>query len=311
MALSTTSHCFLLALFLLFSATNGELSENYYASGCSSLNLTDIMFKEVNRTLASDRRMGASLLRLFFHDCFVQGCDASVLLDDDLVRGIVSEKNAGQNLNSLRGFDVIDRIKKTVEGICPQSVSCADILAVATVEAVVLLGGPRWTVLLGRRDSTNASRSRAESELPSSADKKSLLDAFAKKGFNGSELVALSGGHTVGVAQCQFIPANQTIAKCKVNNQTQTGVVQPVLAALDDTPDKFDNGYYGNLVGGTGLLQSDRALMDGGELEERVRQYGDRLASFANDFRKAMEKMSRLPGVDEGQIRVNCSKVNY
>lgn len=66
-----------------------------------------------------------------------QGCDASVLLDNS--ESIVSEKEAGPNKNSLRGFDVIDEIKHTLEEACPLTVSCADILALAARDAVVLV----------------------------------------------------------------------------------------------------------------------------------------------------------------------------
>lgn len=67
----------------------------------------------------------------------MQGCDASVLLDD--ADGIVSEKNAVPNKNSLRGFEVIDFIKALLEEACPLTVSCADILAIAARDAVHLV----------------------------------------------------------------------------------------------------------------------------------------------------------------------------
>lgn len=66
-----------------------------------------------------------------------KGCDASVLLDS--VEGMQSEKEAGPNLNSLRGFEVIDKIKYLLEEECPVTVSCADILAMAARDAVVLV----------------------------------------------------------------------------------------------------------------------------------------------------------------------------
>lgn len=74
-------------------------------------------------------------MRLHFHDCFVQGCDASVLLDD--TSSSPGEKSALQNLDSLRGFEVIDNVKSEVEDVCPGVVSCADILAVVARDASV------------------------------------------------------------------------------------------------------------------------------------------------------------------------------
>lgn len=67
----------------------------------------------------------------------LQGCDASVLLDD--TPNFVGEKTAAPNLNSLRGFEVIDAIKADLEYVCPQTVSCADILAVAARDSIVLV----------------------------------------------------------------------------------------------------------------------------------------------------------------------------
>lgn len=64
-----------------------------------------------------------------------QGCDASVLLDD--TSSFTGEKSAGANVNSLRGFEVIDDIKTKVEAACPGVVSCADILAISARDSVV------------------------------------------------------------------------------------------------------------------------------------------------------------------------------
>lgn len=57
----------------------------------------------------------------------------------DSVEGMISEKQAGPNLNSVRGFEVIDKIKYLVEEACPLTVSCADILAMAARDAVELV----------------------------------------------------------------------------------------------------------------------------------------------------------------------------
>ncbi|CAN1271356.1 Peroxidase 52 [Linum perenne] len=106
----------------------------------------------MTQAVNSENRMAASILRLFFHDCF--GCDGSLLLDDTAT--FTGEKNAGPNANSVRGFEIIDTIKTRVEAACNATVSCADILALAARDGVVLVGGPTWAVPLGRRDARTA-----------------------------------------------------------------------------------------------------------------------------------------------------------
>ena len=65
----------------------------------------------------------------------MQGCDASVLLDD--TANFTGEKTAGANSNSLRGFNVIDTIKTKLERVCPGVVSCSDILSAVARDSVV------------------------------------------------------------------------------------------------------------------------------------------------------------------------------
>ena len=56
------------------------------------------------------------------------------------------------------------------------------------------MGGLRWEVSLGRRDSTTASLSAANSDLPAPfLDLGALISAYNKKNFTVEEMVALSG----------------------------------------------------------------------------------------------------------------------
>ncbi|KAH9295532.1 hypothetical protein KI387_039120, partial [Taxus chinensis] len=110
------------------------LSLDYYEKTCPLA--LSIIRSQMDIAVAKEVRMAAFILRLHFHDCFVQGCDASVLLDDTPT--FTGEKSANANVNSTRGFEVIDAIKEKLESVCPGVVSCADILTVAARDAVLL-----------------------------------------------------------------------------------------------------------------------------------------------------------------------------
>ncbi|TKY47231.1 Cationic peroxidase 1 [Spatholobus suberectus] len=335
--------CFFI-LFSLLGIASAQLSSDFYGATCPKALST--IKSAVQSAVAKEHRMGASLLRLHFHDCFVNarsfftpysficftlsfmhispcmnmhGCDASVLLDD--TSSFTGEKSAGANVNSLRGFDVIDDIKSQLETACPGIVSCADILVVAARDSVVALGGPSWTVGLGRRDSTTASKDAATKDIPSPLmDLSDLISAFSNKGFTTQEMVVLSGAHTTGQAKCQFFRGriyNETnidsnfATSLKSNCPSIDG--DSNLSPLDVTTNVyFDNAYFKNLVNKKGLLHSDQQLFSGGSTDSQVTTYSTSPSTFYADFASAMVKMGNLSPLtgNSGQIRTNCRKVN-
>ncbi|KAK2426543.1 peroxidase P7 [Trifolium repens] len=230
----TVTFSILLVSLLVCSNNNAQLSPNFYASTCP--NLQSIVRAEMIKAIKNEARIGASILRLFFHDCFVNGCDGSILLDDTAT--FTGEKNAAPNKNSARGFEVIDAIKNSVEASCSATVSCADILALATRDGIALLGGPSWIVPLGRRDARTASQSAANTQLPSpSSDLATLIKMFQNKGLTASDLTVLSGAHTIGQAECQFFRTriyNETnIEKTSLAEaEFQTGYSSPTQDAI-------------------------------------------------------------------------------
>ncbi|KAJ0669240.1 putative peroxidase [Helianthus annuus] len=163
-----------------------NLTTNFYDKTCPKALAT--IKRSVWAAVASNPRNAALLVRLHFHDCFVQGCDASLLLE-----GAGSEKASPAN-DGVLGYEVIDAVKAAVERVCPGVVSCADILAVAARDATVAVRGPSWAVRLGRRDSTTSNAAEAVTDLPrGNMNLNQLIDNFRRKGLNAREMVALSG----------------------------------------------------------------------------------------------------------------------
>ncbi|KAL8268802.1 hypothetical protein R6Q59_002600 [Mikania micrantha] len=310
----------ILFLFIVVFVTNNtpceaQLSSTFYDGSCP--NALRTIRTTIRTAISRERRMAASIIRLHFHDCFVQGCDASILLDDG--PSIVSEKNALPNKGSVRGYEVIEAAKSKVEEICPGVVSCADILTLAARDASEMVGGPSWTVKLGRRDSTTASLVLAETgSLPSfKAPLDTLISTFDNNGLSARDMVALSGAHTIGQSQCFLFRdriynngsdidagfASTRRRGCPANGGDGN------LAPLDlVTPNSFDNNYFKNLIQKKGLLESDQVLFSGGSTDSIVREYSNNPSKFKSDFAAAMVKMSEIRPLtgQEGVIRRIC-----
>ncbi|KAH9314547.1 hypothetical protein KI387_023174, partial [Taxus chinensis] len=278
MASSKSSIACIVMVGLCWSAVNAQLSISFYRNTCPSVStIVNAMIKQV---VTNQPRMGASLLRLHFHDCFVNGCDGSVLLDD--TPNFTGEKTAAPNANSLRGFDVIDNIKAQVGRACRG-----------------VLGGPAWPVTLGRRDSRTASLSGANSNLPApSSNLTALISAFGAQGLSPRDMVALSGAHTIGQARCITFRGrayNESnidtafAASLRAKCPSRTGAGDNNLSPLDvATPNFFDNNYYKNLISQKGLLHSDQVLFNGGSSNAQVTSYTTNQNGFFNDFSAAM-----------------------
>lgn len=300
-------------------SSSAQLSTGFYSKSCPKVFST--VKSAVQSAINQERRLGASLLRLHFHDCFVNGCDGSVLLDDTPT--FTGEKTAGPNNRSIRGFKVVDDIKSKVEEVCPGVVSCADILAITARDSVVTLGGPSWDVKLGRRDSKTASFNDANSGVipPPTSTLDNLINRFKAKGLSEKDMVALSGSHTIGQSRCLVFRDriyNETnidpsFAKLRQDQCPRKTGGRKNLAPLDlQTPTAFDNNYYKNLINKKGLLHSDQILYNGGSSDSLVKTYSNDDKTFNEDFVTAIIKMgdiSPLTG-SSGEIRKNCRKAN-
>ncbi|PON71520.1 Plant peroxidase [Parasponia andersonii] len=301
------------------------LFPQYYDHSCPKAQ--EIVKSVVGKAVAREARIAASLLRLHFHDCFVKGCDASLLLDS--IGQIISEKNSNPNRNSARGFEVIDEIKSALEKECPNTVSCADILALAARDSTVLRGGPNWVVPLGRRDSREASLSGSNNDIPAPNNTfQTILTKFKRQGLDIVDLVALSGSHTIGNARCTSF--RQRLYNQSGNGQPDLTLAQAYAAQLRSrcprsggdqnlffldfvSPTTFDNSYFKNLLASKGLLSSDQVLVTrSGVSRGLVQKYAENNELFFEQFSKSMVKMGNISPLtgSRGEIRKNCRRIN-
>ncbi|QCD85592.1 peroxidase 17 [Vigna unguiculata] len=308
-------------MFLVQMVASSDLRPGFYSETCPN---AEVIVRDVmKRALAVEPRSVASVMRFQFHDCFVNGCDASMLLDDTPT--MVGEKLALSNINSLRSFEVVDQVKEALENACPAVVSCADIIIMASRDAVALTGGPDWEVRLGRLDSLSASQEDSNEIMPSPrANASALIDLFQKYNLSVKDLVALSGSHSVGQGRCFSImfrlynqsgsgrpdPAIDYGYREELERLCPLDVDQNVTGNLDSTPLVFDNQYFKDLVSGRGFLNSDQTLFTFPQTREFVRFFSRNQDQFFKAFVEGMLKMGDLQSGRPGEVRTNCRVVN-
>ncbi|KAI4296344.1 hypothetical protein L6164_036310 [Bauhinia variegata] len=315
--------CVLVAMSMANTVNGQGTRVGFYATTCSRAE--SIVKSTVESHLNSDSTLAAGLLRMHFHDCFVQGCDGSILID-----GAGTEKTAGPN-GGLRGYEVIDDAKTKLEAACAGVVSCADILALAARDSVVWSGGVSWQVPTGRKDG-RVSKASDAGNLPSPFDSVDVQkNKFSDKGLNTQDLVTLVGGHTIGTTSCGLISS-------RIYNFNGTASADPSIdpsflptlrslcpqngdgskrVALDNgSQTKFDTSFFANLRSGRGILQSDQALWADASTKTIVQRFlgvrGLLGLVFNAEFGKSMVKMSNI-GVKTGadsEIRKKCSAFN-
>ncbi|XP_010032734.1 peroxidase 5 [Eucalyptus grandis] len=317
--------CAMFSFITFLNSGSATLQVGFYRSTCPSAE--SVVRKAVNKAVAKNPGIGAGLIRMHFHDCFVRGCDASILLDS--TPGNPSEKEHPANNPSLRGFEVIDEAKAELESLCPQKVSCADILAFAARDSAYKLGSINYAVPAGRRDGLVSLKDEPSQNLPPFFFNAQQLEAnFASKGLSLDEMVTLSGAHSIGVSHCSSFSdrlysfnathtqdpsmdtklASQLKSKCPNNG----GASDPTVPLDLVTPNRLDNKYYTNLKNHRGLLTSDQTLFNSPSTANIVRSNANNGGAWANKFAAAMVKMGSIDVLtgSEGEIRRKCRVVN-
>ncbi|CAJ1953183.1 unnamed protein product [Sphenostylis stenocarpa] len=290
------------------------LSFSFYSQTCP--NLETIVINHLKKVFKQAHWQAPALLVIFFHDCFVQGCDGSLLLD-----GNPGERDEPLNRGiNHKALQTIDDLRELVQRDCGRIVSCADITVLAARDAIFLSGGPYIKVPLGRRDSLNFSIEEANN-LPLPYNTTNVtLKTFASKNLDVTDVVALAGAHTIGHAHCHTFynrvsPPDPNMDKtlAKLLNSTCPTTYSRNTFHLDiRTPKVFDNKYYINLINHQGLFTSDQDLYADNRTKGLVETFALDQTLFFQKFMDAFIKMSQLNVLtgNNGEIRAKCNVIN-
>jgi len=189
------------------------------------------------------------------------------------------------------GLSIIRDLLLPVKQAHPE-ISFADLHTIAGCMAVEFLGGPKVPFNFGRTDAPDGGRCPGNGRLPDAAQGADhLRKVFAERmGFTDREIVALSGGHTLGRA-----------------HRVRSGFDGPWTSH----PLRFDNEYYTNLLHKTWeprkwdgplqyedkethslmMLPTDIALLNDAKFKAVVEEYAKDQDVFFKDFALAFAKL--------------------
>ncbi|XP_031477447.1 peroxidase 5-like [Nymphaea colorata] len=309
-----------------FASTDCGLQYDYYHKSCPQAE--QIIATTMDKLIKQNFDIVPNLVRMHFHDCFVRGCDASILLNS--TKHNVAEKDSPINNPSLGGFDVIDKLKEALEVECPRTVSCADIITFATREAIHKAGSdfPRYEVRGGRKDGRVSLASETITFIPPpTLDVSGIARFFGVKGLTLDDAVTLLGAHSIGDSHCSAIGGRERNFKntgkpdptldpkyaAKLRKQCPASQGTDPTVSLDPiTPDVLDNKYYVGVLKHLGLFTSDATLLTDEATSAEVHLYAYNPAIWRKKFVAAIIKMGEIQVKtgDDGEVRKNCALVN-
>ncbi|KVI04093.1 L-ascorbate peroxidase 3-like [Cynara cardunculus var. scolymus] len=221
------------------------------------------------RAFISSKKCAPIMLRLAWHDAGTYDATTKTGGPNGSIRN-EEEFSHGSNNGLKIAIDFCEEIKSKHPRI-----TYADLYQLAGVVAVEVTGGPTVDFVPGRKDSRISPK---EGRLPN-ANKgvPHLRDIFYRMGLSDKDIVALSGGHTLGKAHAD-----------------RSGFDGPWTRE----PLKFDNSYFVELLKGEseGLLKlpTDVALLEDPGFRHYVDLYAKDEDAFFADYAVSHKKLSEL-----------------
>ncbi|PKA60777.1 putative L-ascorbate peroxidase 4 [Apostasia shenzhenica] len=221
------------------------------------------------RALISSKNCAPIMLRLAWHDAGTYdkstktgGPNGSIKFEEEYSHG----SNAGLKI----AIDILEPVKAK-----HPKVTYADLYQLAGVVAVEVTGGPTIDFVPGRRDSSACPN---EGRLPDAKKgRQHLRDVFYRMGLTDKDIVALSGGHTLGKAHSE-----------------RSGFE----GAWTKEPLKFDNSYFIELLNEESewllKLPTDKALVEDPAFRPYVELYAKDEDAFFKDYAESHKKLSEL-----------------
>ncbi|KAL1215687.1 L-ascorbate peroxidase 3 [Cardamine amara subsp. amara] len=221
------------------------------------------------RSLIASKSCAPIMLRLAWHDAGTYDAQSKTGGPNGSIRN-EEEYTHGANSGLKIAIDLCEGVKAKYPKI-----TYADLYQLAGVVAVEVTGGPDISFVPGRKDSNVCPR---EGRLPDAKQGfQHLRHIFYRMGLSDKDIVALSGGHTLGKAHSE-----------------RSGFDGP----WTKEPQKFDNSYFVELLKGEseGLLKlpTDKTLLEDPEFRGYVELYAKDEDAFFRDYAESHKKLSEL-----------------
>ncbi|KAJ9189575.1 hypothetical protein P3X46_000849 [Hevea brasiliensis] len=236
------------------------------------------------RALIACKNCAPIMLRLAWHDAGTYDKNIKTGGPNGSIRN-EEEYTHGSNNGLKIAIDFCEEVKAK-----HPKITYADLYQLAGVVAVEVTGGPSIDFVPGRKDSKV---SPEEGRLPDAKKgPRHLRDIFYRMGLSDKDIVALSGGHTLGRAHPE-----------------RSGFDGP----WTKEPLKFDNSYFVELLKGEteGLLKlpTDIALLQDPGFRPYVELYAKDEEAFFRDYAVSHKKLSELGFTPRSKVIAKDSTV--